>query len=131
SVLGGLIGYYLGYAFWEVSRDFFFQYVISEANFGIVTTRFQENAFLAIFLAGLTPIPFKVFTLAAGVAHIPLLPFTVGALVGRSMRFLLIGVLLYFYGESIRAFIERYFERITAITGLVVVLLFVLYKLLV
>lgn len=130
SVLGGGFGYLLGYLFWESSQDFFFTYVFSQDKFQIVLDKFQENAFWAIFLAGFTPIPFKVFTLAAGVAHIALLPFFLGSLISRSLRFCIEGGLIYFFGPKIRQFIETYFERITLAIGALIIVALIIYKLL-
>lgn len=128
SVTGALIGYWLGYTFWNATQDFFYQYVFSEKNFNLVLKQFQDNAFLAIFLAGFTPIPFKVFTLAAGVAHLSMIPFVTGCIAGRAGRYFIIGGLLYFFGPPIRDFIEKYLERISLITSVVVVAAFLIYK---
>lgn len=128
SVLGGLVGYFIGYLFWDATQDLFFSYIISQDKFELVMAKFQANAFMAIFLAGLTPIPFKVFTIAGGVANLALLPFVLGSLAGRALRFLVIGILLYFLGASIRNLVEKYFERLTIASGIFVVAAFVIYK---
>ncbi|MCB0390024.1 MAG: DedA family protein [Bdellovibrionales bacterium] len=129
SVLGGCLGYALGYLFWEGTQDFFFAYVFSEEKFQLVLDQFQQNAFWAMFLAGFTPIPFKVFTIAAGVAHLSWLPFILGSFVSRSLRFGIEGALIYFYGPKIRNFIETYFEKITLATGALIILIITIYKL--
>ncbi|MCB9025758.1 MAG: VTT domain-containing protein [Bdellovibrionaceae bacterium] len=129
SVLGGGLGYFLGHLFWEGSQDFFFNYIFSPEKFQLVLNKFQENAFWTIFMAGFTPIPFKVFTLAAGVAHIALIPFFLGSLISRTLRFCIEGGLIYFYGPKIRAFIELYFERITMAIGAIIVVAIIIYKL--
>ena len=130
SVLGGCLGYFLGYMFWEGTQDFFFTYVFSPEKFQIVLDQFQENAFWAMFLAGFTPIPFKVFTIAAGVAQLAMLPFLLGSFVSRSLRFCIEGGLIYFFGPKIREFIENYFERITMATGAIIIVVIILYKML-
>lgn len=130
SVLGGFLGYLLGYWFWDVTQEFFLTYVFSVEKFDLVMAKFNENAFMAIFLAGLTPIPYKVFTVAAGVAHLDLAAFFLGSALGRSLRFLLIGTLLFFFGPQIRTYVEKYFERLTLVAGVVLVVLVALYRLL-
>jgi len=130
SVLGGLMGYLLGYLFWESTQDFFFTYIFSQDKFQIVLDKFQENAFLAIFLAGFTPIPYKVFTLAAGVAHIALAPFILGSVLSRTLRFCIEGGLIFFFGPKIRHFIETYFEKITLAVGALIIVALIVYKLL-
>ena len=121
SVAGALLGYLIGYMFWEASQDFFFQSVFSQETFETVKNHFNDNAFMAIFIASFTPIPFKVFTLAAGAVSLPLLPFTLSALLGRGLRFFIIATLLFFFGETIRHFIEKHFEKLTIILSLLLV----------
>ena len=76
SVVGGLLGYFIGYGLWNVVGDFFFNYLgpmgFTPENFAAVQSKYEANAFLAIFAAGFTPIPYKVFTVAAGVFSISL-----------------------------------------------------------
>ncbi len=128
SVLGGLAGYLLGYLFWEGSHEFFFTYIFPQEKFNLVLEEFKQNAFLAMFLAGFTPIPFKVFTLAAGVAQIALLPFILGSIVSRTLRFSIEGMLIYFWGPSIRKFTEDYFDKITLSIGVIIVIGVTIYK---
>lgn len=128
SVGGGVLGYLLGFWFWDATQGFFFQYVFPEETFNLVLEKFRANAFWAIFLAGFTPIPFKVFTVAAGVAALAWPPFLAGALLGRGIRFGLFGVLLFFFGPSIRRFIDQYFERLTLAVALLIILGLVVYK---
>lgn len=66
SVLGGMAGYAIGWGFWEIVKGFFLTYVFSEALFNQVGEYYADNAFLYIFTAAFTPIPYKVFTVAAG-----------------------------------------------------------------
>ncbi len=128
SVTGGALGYLIGYSFWNASQDFFFQYIFSEETFQVVKTNFNNNAFLAIFIASFTPIPFKVFTLAAGAVSIPLVPFILASLLGRGLRFFLIASLLYFFGQPVREFIEKHFEKLTLTITLLLISGFYLIK---
>ncbi|MCB0385709.1 MAG: DedA family protein [Bdellovibrionales bacterium] len=128
SVLGSLAGYLLGWLFWEASQDFFFAYVFAPEKLNIVLEKFQANAYLAIFLAGFTPIPYKVFAIAGGIANVGLAPMIVGGLLGRGMRFGIIGVCLYFFGPKVREALDKYLERFTLIFGVLVVLAFILYR---
>ena len=74
----------------------------------------------AVIIKGMTPIPFKVVTIAAGVAQMAFVPFILASIVARAMRFYLVAGLLYFFGDPIREFIER---RLTLVTTVFVVLL--------
>ena len=120
SVIGGLLGYAIGYfaydavglpilAFYgkEHALDSFIQFV-------------HEYGVPAIIVKGATPIPFKVVTIAAGVAKMDLLAFVGAAIVARAMRFFLVAGLLYFFGQPIKEFIER---RLTLVTTVFVVVL--------
>lgn len=130
SVVGGSIGYILGFWFWESTREVFYHYVFTQDKLDVVIQKFHENAFLAIFLAGFTPIPYKVFAIAAGIAQISVWDFVLGSLLGRSLRFLFIGGLLYKWGPEIRHYIDKHFNRLTYGFGALAILAYVVYKLL-
>ena len=71
----------------------------------------------AVLVAAFTPIPYKVFTVLAGILDLPIKPFLLASLIGRGARFLTVGVLIYLFGESIREFIEGEFETIAIAAG--------------
>ncbi len=75
---------------------------------------------LILIVKGMTPFPYKVLTITAGVTHMPLVEFVLASIVARAMRFFLVAGLLYFFGEPIREFIEK---RLTLVTTVLVVLL--------
>lgn len=115
SVLGGVAGHVVGRLFWDALGPFFFDYVpgFTPAHFEAVRAAYRENAFWAIFSAAFTPIPYKVFTIAAGVFHIPLPVLVLASVAGRFGRFFLVGGVIFFTGDRLRLFIERYFEWVT------------------
>ena len=113
SVLGGMAGYGLGYLAWEAVGDLFFRFVISEELFTKVGVLYEEHAFWAVFSAAFTPIPFKVFTVAAGAFQISFFTFAMAAIIGRPLRFLIVGGLLYYFGAPVRVLIEKYFALFT------------------
>jgi len=115
SILGGVVGYYVGYLAWSAVDEVFFSFVFSEELFNKVGALFNENAFWAVFTAAFTPIPFKVFTVAAGAFQINFLPFFLGAAVGRPLRFMMVSTLLYFYGAPVRTWVEKYFNTLTLV----------------
>ena len=112
SVTGGLIGYGIGWGLWRTTESFFFQYLgsvgFTPENFARVQELYRDNAFLALFAAGFSPIPYKVFTIAAGVFEIGLPVFIVASVLGRAGRFLLVAVLVGWLGVAAKSFIERY-----------------------
>jgi len=128
SILGACIGYALGALAWEVVSPFFFNYVFSEKIFASVVAKFQSYTFVAIFLASTTPLPFKIFTVAGGVAKLPLGTFIMSALCGRGLRFFTIGTLLFFFGEKVTYYIERYFGPIMILFSLIIVAGFLMLR---
>ncbi len=112
SVLGGMFGYWLGYAVWEAGLDqFCFQYIpgFTEERFAKVSELYGEWNFWIVFTAGFSPLPYKVFTIAAGVCHedVNFGMFVLASAISRSARFFLEAALLRAYGEPIRDFIEK------------------------
>lgn len=110
SILGGIIGYLIGWLLWEEVHDVFFRFIMRQELFEHVKALYQTHAFWAVFTAGLTPIPYKVFTIAGGVCHISFVLFLTASAISRSARFFAVAALLYFAGPRIARAIERYFE---------------------
>lgn len=110
SVLGGVIGYTIGMFMWGALRDVFIPLIFSEELFLTVRDLYQDNAVIAILSAAFTPIPYKVFTIAAGVFEVSLIVLVVASILGRGARFFLVGGLIYLFGPTIKTWIERYFD---------------------
>jgi len=110
SVMGGMIGYLIGSAAWHAVKDFFIPYVFSQAAFDKVQQLYAGNAFLAILAAAFTPIPYKVFTIAAGVFDVGFGTLVLASALGRSARFLMVGGLIFIFGPSVKRMIEKYFD---------------------
>ncbi|QMU56287.1 MAG: DedA family protein [Candidatus Mycalebacterium zealandia] len=121
SVLGACAGFFLGKFFWELTHEWFLSFIFSEQTFNLVAGKFNENAFEAILLSAFTPIPFKVFTIAAGVFNISFGVLVMGAAIGRSARFFLLAALAWKFGNDIKPFIDRYFGILTLVLTLVLV----------
>jgi membrane protein YqaA with SNARE-associated domain len=128
SVLGGIGGYILGKFFWEVTKDFFLKYVFSVETFMKVSELYNQNAFIAVFTAGFTPIPYKVFTISAGVFSINFPIFIIASLISRSARFFIVSTLIFFFGERVKVFIEKYFNILTIIFSVLLILGFIAIK---
>jgi membrane protein YqaA with SNARE-associated domain len=130
SVLGGLIGYGIGWGAWPVVNSFFFDYIpgFTPAVFEKVQGLFAEYDFWVVFTAGFTPIPYKVITIGSGVFKINLPVFVIASLVSRSLRFFLVAWLLRRYGPGMRDFIDRYFNLLSIVFVLLLVGGFLLLK---
>jgi membrane protein YqaA with SNARE-associated domain len=123
SVAGGIVGYMLGSVAWQALGPFFFEYVpgVTPEAFGQVQALYEEYDFWAVFLAGLTPIPYKVFTLSSGVFAISFPVFVVASVLSRGLRFFVVAGLIYAFGEPIARFIDRYFNLLTWVFGILLV----------
>jgi membrane protein YqaA with SNARE-associated domain len=110
SVLGGILGYYIGFAFFETIGRPIINFYGLQAGFDIVAAKYTENAFLAVFSAAFTPIPYKVFTIAGGVFTIPLHELIIASLLGRAGRFFIVAGALKVFGKKIEDVIEKYFN---------------------
>jgi membrane protein YqaA with SNARE-associated domain len=133
SVLGGVLGYFLGAVAWQFLGDFFFAWVpgVTPEAFDGIKEFFIRYDFLAVFLAGLTLIPYKVFTLAAGVFAINFPVFLLASVLSRGLRFFLVAGLIYKYGSPISRFIDRYFNRLTWAFGVLIILGFLVVEFLI
>jgi len=113
SVLGGIAGYFIGFGVWEMVHPFFFAHIFSEEVFHKVQELYKQYDFWIVFTAAFTPIPYKVFTISAGVAQLDITRFVIASIIGRAGRFFLVSFLLYRFGPPIRQFIEKYFNYVT------------------
>ncbi len=111
SVLGGLGGYAIGWGMFEAIEPW-----LSESHYwdAYLTARqwFDDYGVWVVFVAGFSPIPYKVFTIAAGVAALSLPGFFIGSLIGRAARFFLVAGLVKFGGDRFETTLSRYIERI-------------------
>lgn len=113
SVAGGIVGHYLGR---RIGRPLLYRFV-SEDKVARAEALFEKYGAWAILAAAITPIPYKVFTILAGVMNLRMRPFLLASLVGRSIRIMTVGVLIYLFGESVREFIDHNFELLTVGAG--------------
>ena len=127
---GGILGYGIGAVVWMSVSGFFFEVVpgVTPESFATVQGYYERWDFWAVFFAGLTLVPYKVFTISAGVFAINFPVFVLASVLSRGLRFFLVAALIYRYGESIRSFIDRYFNLLTWVFGLLLVLGFVLIE---
>ena len=127
SVLGAFLGFLIGYVFWEntATQDFFFNYVpgFSKEVFEMVGRNYGDNAFLAIFTAAFTPIPYKIFTIAAGVfhTHVSLWTLMAASIIGRGARFYAVAAIMFYFGPAVKTWIDRYFNLLTIVFTLLLI----------
>jgi membrane protein YqaA with SNARE-associated domain len=111
SVAGGLAGYAIGYFAFEALAPWL-QTTKYWASYQTAVQWFSDYGFWAVFIAGFSPIPYKVFTIAAGALSMALLPFTLASIIGRGARFYLVAGLMKWGGERMEAALHRYVDRI-------------------
>ncbi|MCK5359880.1 MAG: DedA family protein [Gammaproteobacteria bacterium] len=128
SVVGAIIGYYIGlFLFDQVAQPIIDFYHFQE-KFIYVQELFTEYGVWIIFIAGFSPIPYKIFTITAGVVGMALLPFILTSMVARGARFFLVAGLVYAGGDKIDAVLEKRIEQIGWASVIIIVLAIFIYK---
>lgn len=120
SVIGGVAGYAIGYFLIDSVGTAILEFYGKTKGFEEFKALFNEWGVWILIIKGMTPIPYKVLTITAGVTHMAIVPFIVASIIARAMRFFLVAALLYWFGPPIKEFIEK---RLTLVTTVAVVLL--------
>jgi membrane protein YqaA with SNARE-associated domain len=107
SVLGGMLGYALGFYLYEGIGKPLLEFYGYADKFTQFQGRYNEWGAWIVFMAGVTPFPYKVITIASGVTHLDVTTFTVASILARGLRFFIVAALLWWIGDPIRAFIEK------------------------
>lgn len=128
SVLGGCLGYLIGYEFMAAVGQKIVDFYGLTDKVAYIQSLYQQYDAWAVGIAGFTPIPYKVFTIAAGMFKIDFPVFILASLLSRSARFFLVGGLIYKFGPSIQGFIDRYFNTLAVIFTALLVLSFIVLK---
>lgn len=110
SILGGILGYALGYYAFELIGIPLIHTLKLQVAYDKVVEWFGHYGFWAVLIAGFTPIPYKIFTIAAGVSQMTLFPFIAASIIGRGIRFFLVATVLHFYGKKLESIMIRYIE---------------------
>ena len=121
SVLGGLLGYLIGHFAFELVQPLVGEGGRYQEVFQKAKDWFDQWGVWAVFLAGFSPIPYKIFTITAGVLSMALLPFVLASAVGRGARFFLVAALMAWGGERMEGALRRYVDRIGWVMLLLVV----------
>jgi len=114
SVLGGFLGYAIGYYAFDAFGEPILRFYGAMARYEALKLSFAEYGVWIIILKGMTPIPYKLVTIAAGVFKFDLLSFALASIVCRSIRFFLEAALFWWFGPPIRDFIERRLVLVTS-----------------
>lgn len=125
SVLGGLFGYLIGMYFFSFIHPYIIQFGYEPMYLQIMQW-FKLWGFWIIFIAGFSPIPYKLFTVAAGVMGMPLVPFIIGSIIGRGGRFFLVSGLMRWGGARMELLLKKYIDRLGWGLLLVIVLAYLI-----
>ena len=128
SVLGGILGYIIGLKFMDIIGMKIIQYYGIIDKYDKVGELYRTYDAWAVGIAGFTPIPYKVFTIAAGAFHISFIVFIIASVVSRSARFFLVGGLIYVFGPKIKMYIDKYFNILAVAFVILLILGFILIK---
>jgi membrane protein YqaA with SNARE-associated domain len=113
SVVGGLVGYAIGYYLFDAIGRPVLEFYNAMGSYDALKAGFAEWGVWIIIIKGMTPIPYKLITIASGVAQFDVLAFIGASIISRSIRFFLLAALLWYFGDAARQFIER---RLTLVT---------------
>ena len=128
SVAGGLAGYAIGYfVFDTVGRPLIEFYGLGE-QFIVFQTWYDDWGLWIVIAAGLTPLPYKVFTIASGVAGLDVVVFALGSIVSRGVRFFLEAALLWKFGPPIRDFVERHLAKVFTVAFVMLIAGFIVLR---
>ncbi|MBF7071848.1 DedA family protein [Glaciecola sp. MH2013] len=128
SVIGGVLGYILGYFAFESLIQPLVIDMGYEAKLAQATQWFEDYGVWVVFLAGFSPIPYKVFTITAGFMHMALLPFIIASTIGRGLRFFLVAALMKYGGPMMEAKLKKYIEIIGWATVVLAVIAYFLIR---
>ncbi len=131
STLGAILGYYIGLKMFDTVGAELLNFFSWHSVFENVLSKYREHAVSALLFAGFLPIPFQVFTIAAGWGNtIPLATFVAATFGGRLIRFFLVGGLLFVFGETAKVLLEKYFGKTVLIVGTLLIVWILASKLL-
>ena len=128
SVLGALLGYFIGWGLYETVGKLIVDTYNLHAAVELIGRKYSENAFMTIFTAAFTPIPYKAITITAGLFKISLPVLIAASIIGRSGRFFIVAGVLRIFGKAIASSIEKYFNILSIAFVLLCIIGFILLK---
>ncbi len=128
SVLGGMFGYFIGYQFMDLIGNGIVEFYHLQAKFEKIGALYDEHQAWAVAAVGFTPLPYKIFTLAAGAFKINFPTFVLASAISRSARFFLVAFIIHKFGPPIKMWIEKYFNLFSIVFLILLFLGFYLLK---
>jgi membrane protein YqaA with SNARE-associated domain len=126
SVLGGLLGYFIGAFFFDIGMQVMTFYGYEDKLINLKNNLIKSRGFYTwlsiLFLAGFTPLPYKVFTIASGLIGFNILIFVLISFISRGLRFFIVSYLSYKFGDLFSQFMERHGSKWFTIIGILIVI---------
>lgn len=110
SVMGGMFGYFIGYFAYDLIGHYLIDFLGLTHQYEIVVEAFRNWGAWIILAAGIIPIPYKIFTMTAGVSAMPFVPFVMASIIGRSLRFFLVASIIKIIGPRIERHLLQYID---------------------
>ncbi len=117
STVSATLGYLLGHFLWDIISPYTVPCLISTSTFNRISNHFQLYENLAVFLGTLLPFPLKALSLLGGVFHLKLIPFIGCILTARLLRFGLVGSAMLLWGQKVKTFLDRHFQKVFILIG--------------
>lgn len=121
SILGGIFGYLIGWGFFELIGQPIIHFYHLENMVTLVGQRYEAHAFITIFTAAFTPIPYKAITITAGMFRLNMLTLIIASILGRGGRFFMVALALKLFGKKIQESIEKYFNILSIVFVLLLI----------
>jgi len=128
SVLGGMFGYFIGLKLYDAVGKHIIAFYHLEDQWATVVSHYRDNAFIFVAGAGFTPIPYKVFTIAGGACRIYFSTLVLASVLSRGARFGIVSLLIRIFGPKVRHVIDRYFNILSLVFFILLVLGFYVVK---
>ena len=125
SVLGGCIGYLIGNLFFDQIGSQILSWLDMTKQFSIFSNNYNKNGILAVLLGGFSPIPYKLIAIISGTTSMPFLDFLWASIISRGLRFYLLAVLIYFFRDSAKQIVNKYFNIVLIIITVIFLLLII------
>ncbi len=124
SVLGGIFGYFIGVFLWDTIGQSIIEFYHLENQFDLFKKNYNEKGALIVFIAGFTPIPYKLITISSGGMHLDLITFIIASFISRGARFFILTGIIRLFGDAAKKLIDKYFNILTLILGLIIIIIF-------
>jgi membrane protein YqaA with SNARE-associated domain len=124
SVLGGIFGYFIGVFLWDTIGQTIIEFYHLENQFDLFKKNYNEKGAIIVFIAGFTPIPYKLITISSGGMHLDLITFILASLTSRGTRFFILTGIIRIFGKAAKKLIDKYFSLVTFILGIIIIIVF-------